>query len=293
MKHAAEIFLFLALATGAVADQPERWPARSYSAISPNTPLVANLATQLPDVNAPLPLLILPTLKTGTHVYTNVVITHTTITNVSFNHSAGSEIVETKNLDPLLLRQLNAALFPCRQPPWTNSRPEIVAPRLYAQSWCNKPAPRFAVEQWITPAPNTLGKFVLIEFWSTRCEPCKADIGRLNELQAAYRDKLVVIGISAEPPEMVRDYYRRNPPTVLGSHTLNWAPIRFSVAADTDKRMGTALGITGIPHSILIDPRGIVRFEGMPHYLWQAIDSRGYSYTSVAGLNRIFARYSQ
>ena len=28
--------------------------------------------------------------------------------------------------------------------------------------------------------------------------------------------------------------------------------------------------LKGIPHAMLIDPKGIVRFEGMPHYLNEA-----------------------
>jgi hypothetical protein len=31
--------------------------------------------------------------------------------------------------------------------------------------------------------------------------------------------------------------------------------------------MMRTLAITGIPHCILIDPKGIVRYEGMPQYL--------------------------
>jgi cytochrome c biogenesis protein CcmG/thiol:disulfide interchange protein DsbE len=43
--------------------------------------------------------------------------------------------------------------------------------------------------------------------------------------------------------------------------------IGYAVAIDTQERMNNALGITGIPHCILIDPKGIVRYEGMPQYL--------------------------
>jgi hypothetical protein len=46
--------------------------------------------------------------------------------------------------------------------------------------------------------------------------------------------------------------------------------------------MKQSVGVFGIPHSLLIDPKGIVRFEGMPHYLiW-----------NDAGLRRLLAKYS-
>ena len=43
--------------------------------------------------------------------------------------------------------------------------------------------------------------------------------------------------------------------------------INYAVAIDTQQRMMGTLEIRGIPHTILIDPKGIVRYEGMPQYL--------------------------
>ncbi len=43
--------------------------------------------------------------------------------------------------------------------------------------------------------------------------------------------------------------------------------ILYSVAIDTQQRTSNAAQVKGIPHAMLIDPKGIVRFEGMPHYL--------------------------
>ena len=43
--------------------------------------------------------------------------------------------------------------------------------------------------------------------------------------------------------------------------------IDYAIASDTHQRMMGALQVQGIPHCILIDPSGIVRYEGMPQYL--------------------------
>ena len=43
--------------------------------------------------------------------------------------------------------------------------------------------------------------------------------------------------------------------------------IDYAVAIDPQAHMKRAVGVRGIPHTMLLDPKGIVRFEGMPHYL--------------------------
>jgi len=68
-----------------------------------------------------------------------------------------------------------------------------------------------------------------------------------------FRKRLVVIGVSGETEFEVR---RMSAPV-----------ISYPVALDTRQRMATALEVKGIPHAILIDPKGIVRFEGHPTYL--------------------------
>ncbi|MGA3163930.1 MAG: TlpA disulfide reductase family protein [Verrucomicrobiota bacterium] len=130
---------------------------------------------------------------------------------------------------------------------------DFVVPKLYARSFRGKHAPYFVVEKWLTPAPDTKGKFILIDFWATWCGPCRRSIPDLNKFYAKYGDRMAVIGVSDESEADVRK--------------MTSPQINYAVAIDTQKRMMRTLAITGIPHSILIDPKGIVRYEGMPQYL--------------------------
>jgi cytochrome c biogenesis protein CcmG/thiol:disulfide interchange protein DsbE len=41
----------------------------------------------------------------------------------------------------------------------------------------------------------------------------------------------------------------------------------YAVASDTAGTMSNAMSVRGIPHAIILDPQGIVRFEGHPAYL--------------------------
>ncbi len=122
--------------------------------------------------------------------------------------------------------------------------------KLWAKSVLNEKAPELVIEKWNSKKPETNGKFVLVDFWATWCGPCRAGIPGLNQMQKKFEDKLVIIGISDEPMEKVKSF--NNP------------KIEYANGIDTKKTVSTFLGIRGIPHMILIDPNGIVRWEGFP-----------------------------
>ena len=122
--------------------------------------------------------------------------------------------------------------------------------QLWAKSFLGKPAPDFIVEKWLTPEPDRTGKFVLIDFWATWCPPCRKSIPDLNAFQKKFTGQMVVIGVSDEPEDTVRKFADPK--------------IEYASAIDTQKRMSKVVEVTGIPHCILIDPKGVVRWEGFP-----------------------------
>jgi cytochrome c biogenesis protein CcmG/thiol:disulfide interchange protein DsbE len=229
---------------------------------------------------------ILPMLKVGSEVYSNVTVTSVSATDVYFSFAGGMGNAKLKNLEAALQKhfhfdaakagviegdqhvanaRLRAELLntkPARPPaqptetvppPTTDDGGDIVVPKLYARSFRGQRPPLIIVDQWLTPQPDVNGKFVLVDFWATWCGPCRSSIPHLNELQAKFKDRLVVIGLSDEPPDDMRK---------MTSPQLN-----YFVGTDTQARTLKAIEVTGIPHAILMDPKGVVRFEGMPAYL--------------------------
>ena len=122
--------------------------------------------------------------------------------------------------------------------------------RIWAKSFLNKKAPDIVVEKWLAQEPDRKGKFVLIDFWATWCGPCRKAIPELNALHKKFGDKLVVIGLSDEPEAKVK--------------AMTTPKMDYAVAIDTQARTKNAVGVAGIPHVLIMDPQGIVRWEGFP-----------------------------
>lgn len=124
--------------------------------------------------------------------------------------------------------------------------------RLFAKNdFRGKQAPKFAVERWIGEEPKRDGKVVLIDFWATWCAPCRALIPELNELQSKFKDDLVVVGVSDESYDKVKAF-------------MDKTKVSYPMAIDTKAAMKNALAVDGIPHVMVIDSTGVVRWQGFP-----------------------------
>ncbi|MGJ8591091.1 MAG: TlpA family protein disulfide reductase [Aquaticitalea sp.] len=122
--------------------------------------------------------------------------------------------------------------------------------QLWAKSYLDQKAPELNITQWVNEQPNTEGKFILIDFWGTWCGPCIKGIPDMNAYQKEFINQLVVIGISKESFAKVKAFKKAN--------------IQYANGIDVNGALNNAFEIQGIPHVVLIDPKGIVRWEGFP-----------------------------
>jgi thiol-disulfide isomerase/thioredoxin len=114
------------------------------------------------------------------------------------------------------------------------------------------------------------GKVVILNFWATWCPPCRQEIPEFVRLQAAYKDKLQIVGASEDddPPQKVREFAQQfgmNYPVVMATKEL----------ADNYG------GVPALPTSFIIDPQGRVvqKHTGLYEYAVYERDVR-----ALAGL---------
>ncbi len=132
--------------------------------------------------------------------------------------------------------------------------PDIITKKeLFAKNdFRGKTAPALEVKAWLNgTAPDTKGKTVLIDFWATWCGPCRSLIPELNKFKEKFGNDLVIIGLSDESEEKLRDFIKDN-------------DIKYLIATDPTKTMKKKIGISGIPHVMVISPDNIVRWQGFP-----------------------------
>ncbi len=55
------------------------------------------------------------------------------------------------------------------------------------------------------------GKIVLLDFWATWCGPCKKSLPHLKKLQADFAENLLVVGVTTEKIETVKEFFKDDP----------------------------------------------------------------------------------
>jgi len=118
-----------------------------------------------------------------------------------------------------------------------------------------RPAPDFTLPQ-LAGQPLKLsdyrGKVILLDFWATWCEPCRAEIPHFVELQNKYGNQgLQIIGVSMDdtrdPVPAFYQKFKMNYPVVMGN-------------AHIGEQYG---GVLGLPIAFLIDRKGQIHKKHM------------------------------
>ncbi len=94
------------------------------------------------------------------------------------------------------------------------------------------------------------GKYVLIDYWATWCEPSKVDLAQLKEMYARYgKNGFTLIGVSLDNNFAdLSDYLTKN--------RLPWPQLYET--GGLDSRLANEMGILTLPTMILVDDKGKV-----------------------------------
>ena len=90
------------------------------------------------------------------------------------------------------------------------------------------------------------GKWVLVNFWSSWCPPCRKEAPILEEFQQAHKDEgFTIVGVALQD-------IKEESKAFVDEFGLTYPQLR---AADSDEAID-AFGLTGRPENVLIDPEG-------------------------------------
>jgi thiol-disulfide isomerase/thioredoxin len=96
-------------------------------------------------------------------------------------------------------------------------------------------------------AETLTGQITIVEFFATWCPHCRRSLAGHHKLAAAREVRLIIVDVD-EDPELVYDFFRRNPP-----------PRGAGVLLDQSGRARQNWGVTGFPVVYVVDKEGIVR----------------------------------
>ena len=134
------------------------------------------------------------------------------------------------------------------------SYPAIVKKQLYATNDLRgKQAPDLVFGEWLTKQPELSGqkKVILVDFWATWCGPCVRLIPEMNHFKKRFGKDLQVIGVSDETVAKVKGFMKKT-------------KVNYAMSVDSSGKMKKELGVSGIPHVMVISSDGIVRWQGFP-----------------------------
>jgi thiol-disulfide isomerase/thioredoxin len=127
-----------------------------------------------------------------------------------------------------------------------------------------RPAPAWHNDSWINADhPLTLGELrgrvVMLNFWVFTCYNCTNTVPSLVDFDRKYRDQgLALIGIhTPEFPPYAGEHDKGNLDRALRKYD-----IEYPNAQDNDNRTWNLYGIRFWPSFVLIDKKGVIRYEG-------------------------------
>lgn len=120
-------------------------------------------------------------------------------------------------------------------------------------------APKVNITDYILNIPNDKNienKYIILEFWATWCAPCLGAVPHLNELQNKFKNRkdLYFFSLTYEKPDKIK-------------RTLEKVEFKTIVVSDQTKKTEASFNVEGIPHTVLIDNKGIIKWIGEPNEL--------------------------
>jgi peroxiredoxin len=106
------------------------------------------------------------------------------------------------------------------------------------------------------------GRAVLVNFWATWCEPCRAEMPSFERLRASEAQRVTVLAVNlAEPESRIRKF-------------LDATPVRYPILLDRDGTTARAWQARMLPATYVIGPDGKIRYRHVGELDWSSPEVR-------------------
>jgi peroxiredoxin len=113
------------------------------------------------------------------------------------------------------------------------------------------------------------GRIVLVHFFATWCESCRAELPALNRLAARANGSVKVLAVAVADADRGVQRFLEN------------APVDFPVLLDRDRAVAKAWQVATLPTSVLLDASLRPRFVIESDYAWDTVDPGKFLNSSV------------
>ena len=99
------------------------------------------------------------------------------------------------------------------------------------------------------------GRVVLLDFWAAWCGPCRVEMPEVKKIWKKYGgDQFVIVGVNLDSNRAAFEAYMKQ-------EGLAWP--QYYDGLGWGNKIARLYGVSGIPHTILIDREGIIRGVGL------------------------------
>ena len=139
------------------------------------------------------------------------------------------------------------------------------APAADIRPWIGTPPPAFTLPQFDAPQSQPIaladqgGDTILVHFFASWCEPCRAELPALQRLASRGAPGLRVVAIAVADNDAA---LRR---------LIDATGVTFQVQADRDRTTARAWSITTLPSTVILDSRHIARLIVESDVAWDSI----------------------